>query len=109
MQSGSQQQLPSQLPAVRSQMHDPAEVTATTVASGSAGTSSLHSVVEMEYTGSASVPTASVGAVCATADDANIAIASSAVKAHAVDRAMIIFAWISRWESIRCALAAGVT
>ena len=91
MQSGSQQQLPSQAPSVRSHTHDPAEVTATTVSDGSARTSSLHSSVVMEYTGRALVPTVSVGFACAWTPDTKTASESTSASACAEARDIVPF------------------
>lgn len=60
VQSGSQQQLPSQLPSVRSHVHEPIDVTVTVVAVGVAGTA-VQSV--MAYVANALVPAASAGLV----------------------------------------------
>jgi hypothetical protein len=62
VQSASQQQLPSQVPAVRSHVHEPTDVTVTAVAVGAAGTAAQSA---MAYVGSALVPAASAGLVCA--------------------------------------------
>lgn len=91
MQSGSQQQLPSQAPSVRSHTHDPAEVTATTVSDGSSRTSSLHSSAVMEYTGRELVPTASVGFVCACTPDTKTDSESTSTSACAETRDIVHF------------------
>ena len=83
MQSSSQQQLPSQAPSVRSHTHDPTVVTMTVVSDGSSSTSSLHSVVEIEYTGRALVATVSVGFVCASTPVVNTPSASTRARAYA--------------------------
>ena len=78
VQSGSQQQLPSQLPSVRSHVHEPTDVTVTGVAVGVSGTAVQSA---MGYVGNALVPAASAGLVCAMSEGA-LFITNAACEAY---------------------------
>ena len=76
VQSGSQQQLPSQLPSVRSHVHEPTDVTVTVVAVGVSGTAVQSA---MGYVGNALVPAASAGLVCASTPALNPATSTTTI------------------------------